>query len=427
MSDINKQNSTKPNNISAKDASWNKQFNKTNKNGKNSLKSSISSKTKDLEEKAMTMANKGSLKGKLIAEAIKRPRELKNNVLLRINRIINFITINLKLILIPLLLALIIGNGLILGYSIIQSTGKTPHYYCDIDADKGTKRSKMYQQYCTNGSTDFTLDNINGHYVVQDGSGPCTDCACLNLLLRYYTSKEINLYDYMWDNTGQFIADNNALSLDTSIGSKSLRRYIAASGTTTCSNKNLSRGSKWFAKKHPTKNISNSNNFTKADWGYVRDETLSFEGLNLTEAAKTDEAKNIANNDNWVWDLSCETTWSAQWADDNYITINNVTATWEEPARWKNADELKTLLTKHPSGVVAYRNYGSGKHAILITGWNEEENCFNVVDSALATSGGFEGPAISSNFLVQSCWNESQIESCANVEKLVVIKEDTAQ
>ncbi len=427
MSDTNKQNSTTPNNISAKDDSWNKQFNKTNKNGKSSIKASISNKTKDLEEKAMNMANKGSLKGKLIAEAIKKSKDLKTNTLVRITRIINFITINLKLILIPLILALLLGNGLILGYSIIQSKGKTPHYYCDIDADKGTKRSKMYQQYCTNGSTGFTLDNINGHYVVQDGSGPCTDCACLNLLLRYYTSKEINLYDYMWDNTGQFIADNNALSLDTSFGSKSLRRYIAASGNTTCSNKSLARGSKWFAKKHPTKNISNSNNFTKADWGYVRDETLSFEGLSLTEAAETDEAKNIANNDNWVWDLSCETTWSAQWAAGNYITINNVTATWEEPTKWTNADELKTLLTNHPSGVVAYRNYGSGKHAILITGWNEEEKCFNVVDSAKATSGGFEGPATSSNFLVQSCWTESQIESCANVEKLVVIKEDTAQ
>ena len=55
---------------------------------------------------------------------------------------------------------------------------------------------------------------------------------------------------------------------------------------------------------------------------------------------------------------------------------------------------------------------------------NEEDDCFNVVDSALATSGGFEGPANSSNFVIQSIWNESQIESCANVEKLVVIKED---
>lgn len=413
--------------VSAKDKSWKKQFNKSREKDKKSVKDLAAQKRKDLEDKLLDqVADKGSLKGKLLAKGIKLVKD--NKYLKEASKVISFIASNIQTILVILLIIIVACYFLITFMSIFQAIGSTPHYYCDIDADKGVKRSKVYQQYCTNGSVGFELDNINGHYIVQDGSGPCTDCACLNLLLRYYTSKEINLYDYLWDNTGQFIADNNALSLDTTFGNTSIRKYIAASGNTNCSNKaSLTRGSKWFAKKHPTKNISNSNNFSKADWGYVRDESLSFEGLDFDEAINTDEAKNISTNDNWVWDLSCETTWSAQWGEGNYITIDGVTATWEYPEKWTNKEELKALLLKYPSGIVAWRNYGSGNHAILITGWNEEEQCFNVVDSALATSGGFEGPATSPNFVIQSIWNETQIETCANVEKLVAIKEDATQ
>lgn len=410
--------------ISAKDKSWVKQFKKSKEHGKMSAQELAQQKRREMEDKLIDeAASKGGWKGKAIAAGVKFVRN--NKVLSNISQFMTFIVANYQTILIVLLITIVFSNAAIMVTSVIQTIGSTPHYYCDIDADKGVQRSGLFQQYCTNVSTLFALDNINGHYIVQDGSGPCTDCACLNLLLRYYTSKDINLYNYLWDNTGQFSADNNSLSLDTTFGKMSLRKYIATAGTTNCSNKpSLTRGSNWFAKKHPTKNVSNSNNFSKADWGYVRDESLSFEGMDYKEAIQTDEAKNISNNDNWVWDLSCETTWSAQWGEGNYVTIDGITATWEYPEKWSNKEELKALLAKYPSGIVAWRNYGSGNHAILITSWNEEEQCFNVVDSALATTGGFEGPATSSNFLIQSIWNESQIETCANVEKLVAIKED---
>ena len=419
-------NNASPNNVNDKDKSWNDGFKKISSRVKQGAKNAAQNSKQKLEDKVEKELEKAGAQGKAAVLAIKG---IKNHKYIQQTiKVMSFIATNIDKILISTAVVIVLLIIFILVDSFSQALGHTPHYYCDIDADKGVKRTALYQQYCTNGKSEFSLDSINGHYVVQDGSGPCTDCACLNLLIRYYTSKDVNIYNYLWDNTGQYIADHNALSLDTTFGNKSIRQYIAAAGSTTCTNKaSLARGANWFAKKHPTQNVSNSNNFTKADWGFVRDETLSFTGLDYTDAIETDEAKNISTNDNWVWDLSCETTWSAQWGEGNYINIENITATWECPDKWTNKEELKDLLTKYPSGIVAYRNYGSGKHAILITSWNEAEQCFNVVDSAMATSGGFEGPATSSNFLIQSIWNESQIETCANVEKLVAIKEDATQ
>ena len=44
---------------------------------------------------------------------------------------------------------------------------------------------EKYKQYCENETSFMKFSDIDGHYVVQDGAGPCCSCAMLNMLISY--------------------------------------------------------------------------------------------------------------------------------------------------------------------------------------------------------------------------------------------------
>lgn len=343
----------------------------------------------------------------------------------KIQKVASFLISHGKVILIVTAVVTLIWNGAIFVIGITQALGSTPHYYCEIDADEGIKQTSLYKQYCSKGSSAFELENLNGHYVSQDGSGPCTCCSSMNLLLRYFTKHDINVYDYMWGEDGQYDIDKTVNVSDTEHmqGGTTFRKFTNGNSynITTCTAKFGEYGSRNFA-------LANGKpGYTMANWGYVRDDTLDYTDVEMDDSFTDFNG----NNEKWVWDLSIETnngpgsTWGAVWGS-RAIIIDGVTATFEYvPGDWGDADGLRQLLDEHPSGVIVYRNYGSNLHAILVTGYKED--VFYVVDSGFGTMGGFEGPATSSLFCIQSCWTNEVLKNPSghNVQCYIYIKEDT--
>lgn len=74
----------------------------------------------------------------------------------RIQQLIMFIQSNLRTIIIVNVIVVIILAILHLSFFILglfQSYGKTPHYYCNVEASESVKATRNYQQYCnTSGS-----------------------------------------------------------------------------------------------------------------------------------------------------------------------------------------------------------------------------------------------------------------------------------
>lgn len=317
-----------------------------------------------------------------------------------IGNFLNFIIANWQIILIIIAVLLVASTLALFAVSIAQTIGENPHYYCYTNPSPEIRKSKEYMQYCTNDASYIKFDDVNGHYVVQDGAGPCTACCVLNMLIRFYYSNDINIYNYLWQSNGQYGSVGNTLQA-TDSNEYNFRRYITGY---------IGKNEDMFtAKGQPNGSIDfaasfGKSNYTMANWGYLRDPTID-----------SGEGYGDMNNENWVWDLSIAenngegSSWGTQWGNGRSVTIEGTTATFvevNEPI--KSLDDFKELLIAHPSGIIVYRQYGvmTGssypRHGILVTGYDEDNQCFKIVDPAFGMSGGYErlatdGDCIKSN------------------------------
>ena len=271
----------------------------------------------------------------------------------------------------------------------------SPHYYCDTEASASLKKTAVYQQYCNDGK-NFDLENLNGHYIIQDGSGPCTDCATANMLMRYYSTKDINFFDYLWDDNGQYTSVGQSISCSTATGTTNLRKVVNgnSSNSTSCTAKSIIPGTIKFAKEH------NKGYWSMANWGYLRDASLDLAAYEETSNYYSSNAK----NENWVFDLSVDnygvgSTWSVIWEDTciiDGIVCKRVTASGSSITGETIKSTLSDASVCGAAGVLVYYNYGSGKnHAVLITDYDGQ--FWYIIDSAKGIAGGYEGPMDGSN------------------------------
>lgn len=280
------------------------------------------------------------------------------------------------------------------GISVFQSVTPTPHYYCEVDAGPSLKKTAVWRQYCDDG-TGFDLENLNGHYIVQDGSGPCTDCSMANLFMRYFTMQELNFFDYLWKEDGQYGMEGQTLSSSVVATPVTVRQAVnggsSAATDTTCGSAKYGTANFGAAHGHP---------ITMANWGYLRDESLDLAKYEETSAYYF----NNWDNDNWVWDLSLPdrsngTTWNASWTQtleiDGYTCITKHIESSDLTGEFIK-DLLKGKGDAVPdAGVVLYYAYsvdGNSKHAILLTDYDENTGYWRCVDPAKGVNGGYEGP-----------------------------------
>lgn len=387
--------------------SWNEKFDKADsqiKKSNSKLKDDISQKTKaklDLTKqkiehsnavqfvKQKGFKNKAKFIGKGALNKFKNTNLAKNlqNIAKGVTKGAQFIVANIVPISIISGILVLGSNFTIMGVGIAQSIGETPHYYCYANPSDEIKQSKEYKQYCENETSFVKFSTVNGHYVMQDGPGPCCSCSVLNMLIRFYTNNSINIYDYLWQSNGQYAPIGNSI-LTTDKNQYNMRKFITSTygkndDSLWHAKENLPNGSMEFAKNH------GKENYTMANWGYVRDPSIDSGGYT-----------SLATNENWVWDLSLEnnaegTDWGAQWSTGNKVTIEGITATFVHESRpFRSLEELKIILNAHPAGIVVYRTYATGhNHAILVTGYNESTKKFTVIDPALGVMGGYEHDA----------------------------------
>lgn len=377
---------------------WKEQFNRANTRIKNNIKQDAKDKldlTKQKVEhssvarftKQKGLKNKAKFIGKGALNKFKSTNLYQNvkKFVGNVGKVLDFIIANIVPISIISAVLVLGTNIAIMSIGFVQAVGETPHYYCYTNPSDAIKNSKAYKQYCENDTSYIKMDTVNGHYVVQDGPGPCCACSVLNMLIRFYHSNNINIYDFLWQSNGQYAPIGSSI-IAPSRDQYNLRLFITGSGGVNDSTKwaaNLStNGSKEFAENH------GKPDYTMANWGYLRDPTIN--------GGYTD----VSTNENWVWDLSLEndsegTDWSAQWYNGNHISIEGTKATFvHEDRAFRSLEEFKIILGAHPAGVVVYREYKPGKnHAILVTGYNESTGQFTVVDPALGLMGGFEQSA----------------------------------
>lgn len=358
---------------------------------------------------------KDDLKGTKIAETIQK-------IIQKTQRIIANISANIIPIAITIAVIVTLWNLAIFGTSIVQSIGQTTHYYCELDADSNMKKSSLYKQYCASGSSSsFELSNLNGHYLVQDGSGPCWCTSMANLLLRYYTKKGINFYDYLFDETGQYSTTVSATDSFNDYGPSTVRKFVIGNQEGTLGDNEFAWNMKYGSIEFAANN--GKLGYTMANWGYLRDDSLDYSNVTMDDSftEKND------NNENWVWDLSLDfPSPIAQWneARDGTFVIEGITATRvANKCSWSSSDFLKNLLDEHPSGIVVWREYGDSAHAILVTGYLDD--VFYVVDPQLGTEGGFEGPVTSRNFNTPNAWTNEILSSPPNEVWYTYIEEDT--
>lgn len=307
-----------------------------------------------------------------------------------IGAVLNFILMNWLLILIIAIVVPLVATLGLYAFSIAQGIGETPHYYCYTNPGPEIRKSKEYMQYCTNDASYIDFSDVNGHYVVQDGPGPCTACCVLNMLIRFYYSNDINIYNYMWQSNGQYGQLGNTLESPDK-NEYNFRRWITGYiGANTYSS--------FVAKGQPNGSIEFAASFgkpdyTMANWGYLRDPSID-----------NGEGYGDMNNENWVWDLSIPenngegSSWGTQWYNGHQVTIEGTTATIvevDEPI--KSLDDFKELLIAHPAGIIVYRKYAEDSnpsnvpmHGILVTGYDEDNQSFTIVDPAWGMSGGYE-------------------------------------
>lgn len=343
-------------------------------------------------------------------------RKLKNSTIVQralntmkkifkaLKKVTKFIISNAYAISLSSLIIIVGSSAVLFLISNIQASGTSPHYYCDLKPDDATKDSELYKRYCQNNYDRILLSNMNGHYIVQDGQGVGEACAVHNMLLRFWYLNGFNWYDMLWGKDGQYPMDPD-YKMAYYNGAKTIREYIIG-GQAIGGNKNKASdiwsskmGSKTFAKLHSSK-------YTDANWGYVRDETVKY-------ADGQNKYWDLSANKNWVWDLSVKngTSWtvannlSKMAPTGLYASTGNEISVVKETKLWKDAQELVDILygnlgnKRHAEGIVAVSYNG---HAILVTGYDTDKECFTVIDSALGMLGGFEGPITNKAFKVQS-------------------------
>lgn len=356
-------------------------------------------------------------------EAYKKAQQ----VIATVQKAVTFIVSNIKVIAIVSAVVILSYNLAIIGISIAQTIGKSPHYYCEIEADSIIKKSVLYKQYCTNGKSEFELGELNGHYIVQDGSYPCTCSSVLNLLLRYYTGQGVNFYDYLWDETGQYDAEMLANTSYENLTGVSVRGVTNGNVSGSTDNRKSSSGRKYGSEDFALNN--GKVNYNMPNWGYLRDESLDYSDVDI-EA----ELPNNENNENWVWDLSLEnrgpkTSWAATFSGLYEVDGKKVNMIWVTDNNWTTAEELKDILDDNPFGIVAYKHYvGDGyesDHAIVITGYrvNPETNKdeFFVIDPGLGMTGGFEGPHTSANFVLDM-WRGENLTNGSGLHGYMIVE-----
>lgn len=338
----------------------------------------------------------------------------------KIQKTFGIIVDNIKLI--AIMSVIIIAGSYITFFSIslIQAAGKSPHYYCEVYPDDFIKDTEFYKQYCERNPDSFKLETLNGHYIVQDGSDLelQKSCAINNMLLRFWWMNDINWYDIIWDETGQYPVEP-LVTLKYENGAKDLRHYINGNDTGECKstcNTSNSRMATAFAAEQGV------SGWKTATWGYLRDNSV----IIANQATAGEDADNT-KNENWVWDLSTKSVWDVP---NDSGTVNDsgelkmfALSNWtfrggdvkiyhlkpgekwttdsnqEIAAPKDDLDLLNMILGQHiykghPEGIVAYTDDA----AILITGWDSKTKSFICIDSSLGIIGGFEGPITKSTY-----------------------------
>ena len=340
-----------------------------------------------------------------------------------------------------------IGTAIIvLGYSltifligVAQAVGHTPHYYCDIDAAKPVKESNVYKQYCKRQSLSWSVKNINGHYIVQDGTDKQNkieeNCAILNMLLRFYTIDTedfwfggINVYNYLWQKDGQYTMYGNSVAATADNSNNTIRQVFnnnnkEINGNFSKNTGNTPNGTLQFANEHDIAN------FDGANWGYLRDDTIDYKKWEVT----SDFYDPQKNNAKWVWDLSIKPNeqgfrWDMiDWNDikirfgvtqakiNKQIIANHDAEYYKKQYKEQimfllsgksdagvDDDKIISEYYKGSAGIVVKYTQKSaldGKekdHTVLITRYdndpNSNEYVFFGVDSKKGITGGFEGP-----------------------------------
>lgn len=407
--------------LGAKDA-YNKSIGSVERRAKGAaggIKNAIKDPKGALINGAASIGGKSAKKVKEMANKIRAIRQL----IAVTTKVVKFIITWIKPIAIVGAVVLILGNLAIFALGVAQSVSPSPHYYCDLEANRSVKNSTVYQQYCKRSELAWNVDNINGHYIVQDGPGPAASCAMANMLLRFYTIEtsdlwfgDTNVYDYLWQSDGQYNNRGNSVGNSTN-SNNSLRNVLNNYNTTTPNEEesaaSMTNGSREFA------TLQGKSNYTMSNWGYLRDETID-----IKDYVQTDDYYNDnSDNKKWIWDLSLnnkapgsnwrwitgdESSWDTSFrlnvtkfnveqmvcpsGDEGYAIlkkrINDVLSSKSKSGHW-------TEYYKGSAGImVQYTRTGGGDpnltHTILIT--KHTADTWYGVDSSLGTSGGYEGP-----------------------------------
>ena len=333
------------------------------------------------------------------SNAVTRLMNTMKKIFGKFKSVTKFIISNAYAILISSSGIILTGVAVIFIISFTQALGTSPHYYCDLKPNDATKDTELYKRYCQNNYDRILLSTMNGHYIVQDGNGPGEACAVHNMLLRFWYLNGFNWYDMLWGKDGQYPIDSD-YKMSYYNGAKTIREYVIGgqlqSGKQTKAGPHSEGmiGSTTFAKLHKS-------NYTGANWGYVRDESIKI-------ADGKEKYKDLASNSKWVWDLSAksDTSWivnnlSTMTPTGLYASKGNEIKIVKETKVWENAQELVDILygnlgnKKHAEGIVAVPYSGE---PILVTGYDVERDCFTVIDSTLGMLGGFEGPITKKTF-----------------------------
>lgn len=409
-------------------------------NLKNSTQDTIDEKKAAFNESALGQyahakgfKNKAKLFGKRTKNRFKNSQAYQNamKVAMAISKVIAFIVTYSKVFIILGIILLLVTPATIFIISVTQSLSPTPHYYCDVNADKSLKKTDIYQQYCKQKDTTFSVENLNGHYIVQDGSGPCAAACLANMMMRFCTINNdlipINFFDYLWQSDGLYITDGMTVGKGSGTSANnSIRAVLNGYTTNTTSNVSIdgvNHGSREFAQEHD-KGIG----YTMANWGYLRDESLDPESWESTE----DFYISGKDNDKWVWDLSLNnfaagSSWDVDWTAQirfgplNSCAIESSVSSQTTEGHNKTIEQIKNILDGEgpyeyystSAGVVLYYHYTEGGtvkyHAVLLTKYKTDENgntTWYGIDPGLGTMGGFEGPFddpdSQSNFAVHS-------------------------
>lgn len=364
----------------------------------------------------------GSKLGKSIAKKAKQYESVKKTID-GISKAKDVIAVVGKPVLIALGIILILYAVIVCIIGVAQGVSPTPHYYCDLDANRTIRSSAIYKQYCTQHDVTWSVDNIDGHYIVQDGSGPASACAMANMLLRFYSIESqndefgsTNVYKYLWQADGMYTNEGITLGEKNATAgvSRSIRQMLNHFNTTTVntdeSDPNMPNGSREFAALH------GKSNYTMSNWGYLRDEFIDIDNYRQARDFYTDQT----DNKKWVWDLSLDNSApGTSWELDNWdmsvrmnvtrFNVEQMTIPNTENGYQIFKDRLIGVLTTKTSdweeyfkgsagAMIKYTKVGGGtsqEHTILVTKFvptGQNYGQWYGVDSSLGTCGGWEGP-----------------------------------